>query len=141
MRRRRPDPRRLKKHRLYTYGEAALLLGVHKNTVRNWVEAGLPALTEEKPHLLRGADLREHLERRRRQRKRRLGPGEMFCLSCKEPRAPDRELVEDISGPIGPGQLRALCPCCITLMHRRISRESIPRFLDTVARRNGRSGH
>ena len=126
--------RSVKLHRTYTFEEAERLLGVHRNTIRNWVRRdGLEALVERKPYLIRGDDLREFLRRRAEKRRQPLGLGEMFCLSCRKPRKPERALVENISGAVGPGHLRGLCPVCLTLMHRRISRAAIPEFLEAAA--------
>lgn len=140
---RRLDWRLVKLHRTYTFEEVAARLAVHKNTVRNWVRNdGLPALVESRPYLLRGEDLRFFLKEKQAARKQPLGAGQMFCLSCKRPRQPDPELVDDISGAVGPGHLRGLCPVCLTLMHRRIARQKIPDFLGTAAARSkGRSRH
>ncbi|MEM6933342.1 MAG: helix-turn-helix domain-containing protein [Pseudomonadota bacterium] len=124
----------LKGHRTYTFEQAARLLGVHRNTVRNWVKTeGLPALTEERPFLIRGVDLREFLRARQTRRKRSLGPREMYCFGCKRPRVPDPALVEDVSDPSGPGMLRGLCSECTCLMHRRIARDQISDFVSTGA--------
>ena len=41
MRKRHPNPRLVKIHRNYTVEEIATLFGIHKNTVRDWVKAGL----------------------------------------------------------------------------------------------------
>ena len=42
MAKRHPNYRLVKIHRSYTVEEAAGSLGVHKNTVREWVKVGLP---------------------------------------------------------------------------------------------------
>lgn len=48
---RRASARRIKKHHSYEVLEAAELLGIHRHTIRRWINSGaLPALTEERPH-------------------------------------------------------------------------------------------
>ena len=124
----------IKRHRTYTYDEAARVLGVHKRTIMGWVRReGLTALTDQKPHLIRGEDLRTFLRQRQETRKRPLRSGEMFCLGCKAARRPDPALVEDHSGPAGPGHLVGLCPRCAGFMHLRIARSRITDFLKTPA--------
>jgi predicted ArsR family transcriptional regulator len=46
---RRIDPRRIKTHFPYTVEEAADALGVHKNTVRMWIKAGLEVADDRRP--------------------------------------------------------------------------------------------
>ncbi|MEZ5443199.1 MAG: helix-turn-helix domain-containing protein [Lysobacterales bacterium] len=81
--RRLPSPHRVKIHRNYTIGEAADLLGKHKNTVREWIRCGLPALTEQRPTLILGSDLRAYLTKRRKSNKQPCRPGELYCLRCR----------------------------------------------------------
>lgn len=50
--RRRFNWSRVKVHRSYTVDEAARLLGVTKGTIRRWIGAGLPAITDRKPFLI-----------------------------------------------------------------------------------------
>jgi integrase len=57
--------RRVKINRSYTLEEVARLLGVHKQTVRNWAVQGLEILASQKPHLIRGAALRTFLDNRK----------------------------------------------------------------------------
>jgi hypothetical protein len=54
---RRLNPRRVKVHRNYTVEEVAKLYGVHKNTVRDWLKAGLPKIDGRRPILILGRQL------------------------------------------------------------------------------------
>jgi len=46
---RHPNPRLPKTHRNYSVEEAATLLGVHRNTVREWIRRGLPRIDDGRP--------------------------------------------------------------------------------------------
>jgi hypothetical protein len=48
-RNRRPDRRRVKGRRSYTIDEVSRTLGVHRNTVRHWIKAGLPVIDNKRP--------------------------------------------------------------------------------------------
>ena len=131
---RRIDWRRVKVHRSYTYSEAARVLGVHKNTVANWVKReGLPALTERKPHIILGQDLRDFLRERREKTRTLLSMGEMYCLGCKAERKPAEGMVEEVSGTTGAVMLRGLCPVSHHIMSRRVARRDLVKFLKAVA--------
>ena len=45
MAKRHPNHRQVKIHHNYTVEEIASLFGIHKNTVREWIKAGLPWMT------------------------------------------------------------------------------------------------
>jgi hypothetical protein len=51
------NPRRVKIHRNYTVGEAAMLFRAHKNTVRAWLKSGLPPIDGRRPILILGRQL------------------------------------------------------------------------------------
>lgn len=84
---RRHDWRRVRKHRLYTVDEAARALGVCKESVRRWMNKGLPAMRDAKPYLIRGADLIAYLKERRMP-KVRCGIGEAYCVGCRNASRP-----------------------------------------------------
>lgn len=129
----RIDWRRVKVNRSYTYEQAAQILSVHKNTIKRWVKVeGLQALTDQKPHLVLGRDLRPFLRRRTERRRRKLGDGEMYCFSCKAPRAPAGGMVEDVSMGLGAANLQAICPECERLMHRRVKRSATAKFTQSA---------
>lgn len=124
----RLNPNRAKIHRNYTVEEVAILFGVHKNTVRNWIKRGLPVLDDQKPCLILGYELRDYLRTSRKKNKRKCKPGEMYCLSCKLPRRPAANMVdyEPFSGTAG--RLIGLCSVCENMINRFASFASLPKF-------------
>lgn len=115
----------MKIHRSYTVEEAARATGYAKATVRRWVSSCLlPALTDQRPHLILGADLDGFLRARRR-RGHKLRLHQCFCLKCKEPRAPALGMAEYLPLTATTGNLRALCELCLTVMHKAISRADL----------------
>ena len=117
----RPNPRLAKIHRNYTVDEVAKLYGVHRNTVRAWIDRGLPTIDQRRPVLVLGSHLAEYLQARRTVNKRPCGPGQIYCLRCREPRAPAEGVVR--YRPLTPtqGNLVGRCACCGTGLNRRVS--------------------
>ena len=77
MRKRHPNTRLVKIHRSYTVEEVAYLFGTHKNTVREWVKAGLPTCDRKRPMLVLGRELVAFLQTRRTKNKRPCQSGEI----------------------------------------------------------------
>ena len=119
---RRPDYRRVRKHRTYSIAEAAERLGVHRNTVRNYLKRGLPHLNTSVGILIRGEDAQAFLFKRKADAKSPCAPGSMYCLRCRAPRRPPPELVELIRLEGRPPNLRGLCPDCGGWMYRRMGK-------------------
>ncbi|MCR9060516.1 MAG: helix-turn-helix domain-containing protein [Rhodobacteraceae bacterium] len=123
---RKIDARRIKIHRSYSADEAAKLLGLHKNTVKNWMRAGgLPFLTDARPFLILGRDLKQYLYERRQAARKPCAAGELFCLKCRMPRRPAGGLLD--YEPFSPttGNLKGICEACDTFIYRRIARTKI----------------
>ena len=119
--RRLPNPRCIKIHRSYSVEETAALLDIHKNTVREWLRRGLPALNDRRPLLILGRDLVDFLNARRRANKRPCRPGEIYCVRCRRPQTPvGSEARYKPMNDTG-GNLIGVCPACSTIMYRRIS--------------------
>lgn len=117
----RPNPRLAKLHRNYTVEEVASLYAVHRNTVRAWIKAGLPTVDAKRPVLVLGRHLADFLQRRRTVNKRSCGPGQMFCLRCREPRHPEAGQVRYRPLTEKQGNLAARCGHCGAGMNRRVS--------------------
>jgi excisionase family DNA binding protein len=134
MGRHRLDRRKVKTHRSYTIDEAAGTIGATKGTVRRWLDKGLPAIRDRKPFLILGADLAEYMAGQARP-KRSCPPGSCYCVKCREARQPAGMMAEFVPINVTSGNLRALCPECGNLMHRRTSHaqlEAIGGFLEVT---------
>ncbi|MEK7266025.1 MAG: helix-turn-helix domain-containing protein [Pseudomonadota bacterium] len=128
----RINPRRVKIHLNYDFAEAARRIGVHKNTVRNWVRSGeLPAFTDRRPHIIRGADLRDFLERRQASARTKCPSNHLYCFRCRAPRTP-QGMVADLATRLhGAGNLRATCAVCGGAIHQRCNQHRLSeRFPD-----------
>ncbi len=115
----RINPRRAKLHRSYEVGELAELTGVHKNTVRGWIKAGLPTVDDSRPTLILGSVFQKWWSKQRKASKRPCESGQMYCLKCRAPKAPAEGMVEYVAMTPTTGNLKALCETCGTMMHRR----------------------
>jgi hypothetical protein len=128
MSRRPPNPQLVKLHLNYTVDEVARTLTVSKGTVRNWLNQGLVALNDRRPMLILGFVLRQFLETRRAQGKRKCPQGHFYCLRCRAPKAPAMQMAEYIPRTQKIGNLRGICPNCGGLIHRGVALAK----LDTV---------
>lgn len=118
----RINPRLMKRHRAYSVEEVAIILGIHKNSVRGWIKAGLPTVDKSRPLLMLGSDARAFLEARQKAAKRPCPPGHFYCFKCREPMPPAMGLVEFAPRNAVSGNLRALCASCGNLCLRDASR-------------------
>jgi excisionase family DNA binding protein len=132
MARRRPNPRLAKIHFNYTPGEAARLIGVHKNTVLAWIKSGLPTIDSRRPVLVTGQDLRAYLEAKLKKRKQPCPPGQLYCFGCRKPRPPAGDVADYLPVTATSGNLQAICPTCSSLMHRRVSLAQMEAFRTTL---------
>jgi hypothetical protein len=121
MRKRHPNYRLVKIHRNYTVEDIANLFGIHKNTVRRWVKAGLATSDNKRPMLILGHDLRAFLQARRVKNKQTCKPGEIYCVGCRAPKFPAADMVEYSPVTEKFGNLTAICPDCNSIMNRRVS--------------------
>jgi hypothetical protein len=128
----RPNPRLAKIHRSYTVEEIAKLYGVHRNTVRAWIKRGLPMVDQRRPVLVLGRHLADFLRERRTVNKRSCGPGEIYCVRCREPRAPAGG--EVVYRPLSPaqGNLVGRCGCCGAGLYRRVSLAKLSQVLGVL---------
>jgi Zn-finger protein len=128
MKKHQPNHQLVKIHRNYTVEEIAILFGIHKNTVRNWVKGGLPVIDDKRPMLIRGCDLVEFLKARRAKNKRPCKPGQFYCLRCRAPKYPAGDMADYKPVTEKFGNLIAICPDCNAIMNQRVSLARIGRI-------------
>lgn len=121
MKKRLHNPNLAKIHFNYTVEEAASLYKVYKGTVRSWIKAGLPVLSDKRPMLILGGDLAAFHKARRTKNKQKCKPGEMYCVKCHAPKVPDGNMVEYKPKTEMLGNLVAICPVCYSIMNRCVS--------------------
>tara|TARA_R110002020_G_scaffold37828_3_gene113979 strand:- start:9342 stop:9824 length:483 start_codon:yes stop_codon:yes gene_type:complete len=114
---RRPNRRAIKLHYSYTTEEAARSLGVSKGTVRRWLKDGLRHISDQRPFLILGPDLRDFLDRRAKP-KQPCQLHQCFCFRCKEPKAAAGGMVDYVPHTALNGQISAICEGCGTIMHK-----------------------
>jgi hypothetical protein len=124
----RLNPNLAKLHRTYTVEEVARLFGVHRNTVRNWLKAGLKVIDDRRPLMIQGSVLRAFLQARREAARRRCPPGTLYCFRCRVPRPPAEGCsYTPETGRVG--MLRASCGVCGTCMFRRARQADLEAIL------------
>ncbi len=127
------NPNKCKIHRSYTVEEVALLLEVHKRTVRNWIIKGLTVCDDKRPLLILGTDLRLFLQQQRQENKRKCKPSELYCLKCREPRLPDQNTLEFIEETNTKGRVIAACSVCNSRMNKYFKLENITSIQSDIA--------
>ena len=122
MRKRRPNYRLVKIHRSYKVEEVARLFKMHKNTVREWLRAGLPACDDKRPIVILGPDLAAYLKARRTKNMRTCQPGEFYCVRCRAPKRPLGDMADYLAITESLGNLEGICPDCNAMIYRRASK-------------------
>ncbi len=115
----------LSRYRNYSVYDVTRIMGVTPQTVRRWIKQGLPALTDKRPFLILGADLVEFLKSRKAD-KQHCALDQCYCVKCRKPRPCAGAMAEFVPITASSGNLRALCPECSTLMHKRVSVAFLP---------------
>lgn len=105
----------------YTVPEAAETVGVTDRTIRTWIKQGLPAMTSERPHLIRGDDLKAFIRDRRKSRKPRSAPHLFHCFRCKAPRKAAGGFAECQVSDHGVN-LQAFCAVCECVVNKRVAK-------------------
>jgi len=123
-----PSAKKIKATRSYTIPEVAEVLGCTTRTVRNWAGMGLRVLTENRPYLIVGDDLKKFLADQSASKKVKLAPNELYCLSCKVPRKPLGMIADEIRQTGTISRIVGLCEVCGGTCNRMISARAMPEF-------------
>lgn len=119
-------------HLNYEGAELAKTIGVCRSTVRNWIKAGLPVMTDQRPNIIVGEEFKRWYQQRLKSRKQPSCPGEMYCLKCRRPRVPALGMVDYIPKNKTGGSLTALCSVCERPMFRACRLDRIGQTMPDV---------
>lgn len=112
----------------YDTHEITKLLGIHRNTVRQWLKVGLKPIDNRRPRLMHGSELKAFLTARQQSRRTKCEVGEFYCFKCRAAQRPwgDTADARIHSGKIV--KLTALCPVYGIPMNRMVRRADLPKF-------------
>ncbi len=108
----------IRSNRIYDERMLRKAIGIHPQTFHRWIKDGLPTLPGPLPYKVLGDDVRIFLEKRRNERCHKLGPNEMYCLSCRAGRhpLPGSIVLEKTRKKLGKNTLQVIlhakCPVC-----------------------------
>jgi hypothetical protein len=117
--------RRIKQTATYSTQEIAALFNIHKRTVQEWYDRGLPTIDDRRPFLVLGAHLRSFLAAKLRKRKMACRPNEFYCMKCRLPRQSWENLVDLKPLTETKAMIIGLCPICNTTLNKIIARKRL----------------
>jgi len=127
----RANPMAIKASLTYEVGEAAAALGKSVATIRNWKKDGLRVMSEKKPLLFLGQDLRDYIRAKSQKSKTTLSPGQLYCLSCRTAQKPRDMVVEVLPNNTQTDRLKGVCNACGGVASRIISKTKAQHFAAT----------
>jgi len=110
----------------YSTQDITSLFHIHKRTVQEWYQAGLPRIDNRKPYLVLGNDLREFLDNRQKKRKVQCRAHEFYCFKCKEPRASWENQVDIKFQTETRIMVVGVCSVCNTTINKASTARKIP---------------
>lgn len=122
---------RVRKNTSYTVQEICALLGVHKNTVREWCRNGLSKIDDKRPCLIHGQDLKAYLIERQKARKQKCAPTEFYCCRCRTPRQSLGNLADLARRNFKTLMVSGICETCETPLHKIQATKNLPKILKT----------
>ena len=126
----RAPARRIKSNRTYDFREAAEAAQVTVQTIRAWAKRGLRVMSESRPFLILGADLKAFIEGARQAKKQPLKIGRFFCMSCQCPQPPAFDMADYEPKSASHGRLTAFCAVCGGPISRIVRKSALPAWRD-----------
>lgn len=109
--------------RTYSYdvSEIAKLFGVSKQTVHNWIKAGLPTIDGSYPCLVNGEGLYAWHATKQQDRKSPTPLGKFYCLRCRTAQFPADGSLQITNRNRNFASAKAVCAVCSTKVNRNLA--------------------
>lgn len=130
---RRYSTRGISKARVYTFKQAARIVGVSEVTFRKWPSQGLKIISDKRPYLVCGDDLIEFLRKRQSTNKKHMRPDQFHCFGCRGPCDPEGKIAEFQPLTDLTGRLSAKCMACGNKVGRFCSTGEVQALGETLA--------
>jgi hypothetical protein len=111
----------------YSIEDITQCLNIHKNTVGDWLKAGLKKIDGLQPYLIWGQDLIDFLDARNKDKKRPCAENQLFCCRCQIPTYAKDNMVR-IHHSDKRTNLSGICATCGSSTNRTISPQAIGNF-------------
>lgn len=118
---RRFKTRGIKANKTYEVVELADAACVSIPTVRNWLNAGMQKVDDQRPTMIMGFQALDFLNARKANAKCPMAIGEFFCMRCKDRRTPMGAMADYEPTSATGGRLKAFCEVCECPCNRNIS--------------------
>ncbi len=126
---RRVPINQIRQNHTYAIQEVAMLLDVHKNTVRRWIGEGLPIIDKTRPILIHGSELKPFLAKRKEDARVKCLPHEFYCLKCRAARTAWEAQVDIKIRSQNLFNVQGLCTVCGTPVHKAAGQKKLAEIL------------
>ena len=76
--------RKIRHRESYSFKQVGEMLSVHQRTVQEWHKEGLEVMTQGKPFLVMGYELKAFLSEKLKSRKTKLEVNQFYCTKCRK---------------------------------------------------------
>lgn len=131
---------KIRKTYSYDVSEIAKLFGVSKQTVHNWIKAGLPTIDGSYPCLVQGEGLYAWHATRKQKNKSPTPLGKFYCFHCRTAQFPADGTLKVTNRNRKFATAKAVCVACGTKVNRNLALSDCDTFA-TVDRHKQAAGN
>jgi hypothetical protein len=118
----------IESNRSYSTEKIKKLIGIHEQTIREWIKEGNLECVSKKPILIYGAVLKEFIKNKNESHKKTLNFNEFKCLKCKAISIPKDNQISIYHNKNGSIRATGICQNCNNEFSKLYKKNSINEF-------------